>query len=281
MLIGGETIDSFCHRIFSNRNAVKSLKTIKYIGVDEISMVREYFYQMLIAVKYYNPDIKFIISGDFKQLPPVNDRINKVYERTRALFELSGGNKLLMSKCRRSNSELFNICENVSRGKQIDTSLFAFKNLTDLNVCFTNETRHQINKTCSERFIRKTKPEKILDYKGLSYDKNTSDFKVCIGMPVIARLNSKASGFCNNETFNVKDISDTEIMLNNDLKNEIKIPVEKFNKMFQLAFCITIHKSQGATFDTRYTIFEWDRLNTKLKYVALSRATSMEAIQIK
>ncbi len=50
--------------------------------------------------------------------------------------------------------------------------------------------------------------------------------------------------------------------------------------MFYVAFCITIHKSQGATFDKPYTIHEFDKLDNRLKYVAMSRATDTKLINI-
>ena len=43
---------------------------------------------------------------------------------------------------------------------------------------------------------------------------------------------------------------------------------------------ITIHKSQGASFNFPYTIHEWNRLNKRLRYVALTRATDKKFINI-
>jgi hypothetical protein len=43
----------------------------------------------------------------------------------------------------------------------------------------------------------------------------------------------------------------------------------------------TIHKSQGASFNNKYTIHEWNRLDRRLKYVALSRATNENNVKIK
>ena len=54
-----------------------------------------------------------------------------------------------------------------------------------------------------------------------------------------------------------------------------------FQHYFYVAYAITIHKSQGSTFDFSYTIHEWDKLDNKLKYVALSRATDKEYINIR
>lgn len=87
-------------------------------------MVKSFFYSILLTIKQYNPKIKFIISGDFYQLPPVNDSFTGNYEKSRALFELVDGNKLLLSKCRRSSDVLFKICESVKNGKIVDKAVF-------------------------------------------------------------------------------------------------------------------------------------------------------------
>ena len=94
ILINGETIDKFSYSYLNNSKAIKKLQSIQYIFIDEISMMRELFYSIFISVKYMFPEIKFIISGDFYQLEPVNDRSKFNYEYSRALYELVDGNKL-------------------------------------------------------------------------------------------------------------------------------------------------------------------------------------------
>ena len=54
----------------------------------------------------------------------------------------------------------------------------------------------------------------------------------------------------------------------------------EFTKIFNIAYCITVHKSQGATFDEAYTIHEFNQFDERLKYVALSRATDINLINI-
>jgi hypothetical protein len=102
---------------------------------------------------------------------------------------------------------------------------------------------------------------------------------ICNGMPIIARINNKKLDVINNETFNIDEIDDEFISISNEMKN-IKIPSGQFNRLFNMAYCITIHKSQGATFEGIYTIHEWGKLNTKLRYVAISRATCEDNVQI-
>ena len=43
---------------------------------------------------------------------------------------------------------------------------------------------------------------------------------------------------------------------------------------------MTIHASQGETFKDPYTIYDWYMLCDKARYVALSRGTKLENIQI-
>jgi ATP-dependent exoDNAse (exonuclease V) alpha subunit len=51
---------------------------LDYIFIDEVSMLGEVFYKFLMMIKKIRPDIIFIISGDYDQLSPVNDRISNI-----------------------------------------------------------------------------------------------------------------------------------------------------------------------------------------------------------
>jgi ATP-dependent exoDNAse (exonuclease V) alpha subunit len=60
----------------------------------------------------------------------------------------------------------------------------------------------------------------------------------------------------------------------------ITIQIDDFQKYFYPSYCITCHKSQGSTIDESYTIHEFNKMHHKLRYVALSRATKLENINI-
>jgi len=64
----------------------------------------------------------------------------------------------------------------------------------------------------------------------------------------------------------------------NLMKGDIKF--EEFQKMFYIAFCITVHKSQGSTFNHPYTIHQFELFDERLKHVALSRSTNKDLINI-
>ena len=65
-----------------------------------------------------------------------------------------------------------------------------------------------------------------------------------------------------------------------DEGREQEVPIPEFTKMFNVAYCITVHKSQGQTIDEPYTIHEFEQFDQRLKYVALSRSTDINLINI-
>ena len=91
LLINGMTINKFAYNYLNNSKSITKLKHIKYIFIDEVSMMRELFYSVFLTIKFYYPDIKFIISGDCYQLEPVCDRSNFNYKKSKALYELVDG----------------------------------------------------------------------------------------------------------------------------------------------------------------------------------------------
>jgi ATP-dependent exoDNAse (exonuclease V) alpha subunit len=257
----------------------ETLKFYKYIFIDEVSMMSEMFYKFFIVLKRMMPEIKFIIAGDFAQLLPVKDRIEDCnYKDSMALHELCDGNRLQLTKCRRSDATLFNMLlhENINNIKRKD-----FKSqMTNRHIAFTNKKRMEINKLMMDQTI-KNKKVKALELPGLEYDPNSQDVKLCPGMPVIARKNTKLLHIYNNETFTIKTIriKENEITVE-DEGREHTVPINEFTKIFNIAYCITVHKSQGQTIDEPYSIHEFNQYDERLKYVALSRATDINLINI-
>lgn len=287
--VNGKTIHKFLATTFNNKKSLKrKLHGIKYIIVDEISMVKELFYKVFLSIKRLKNDIKFIMCGDFRQLKPVNDRYDYDYANSPALFELCEGEKLELTKCRRADSIMFDLC-NPDTINQIDVTQFG-KLFTDRHLSFTNKKRIEVNKICMNKFIKsanekakqsKKKQPTVLKLTKLTYDNNSQDVELLAGMPIIARINRKPYDIANNETFIIKKINDKTIVIKSDVEDKTtSIPIIEFQKLFYLAFCITVHKSQGCTFDHPYTIHEWSLFDERLKYVALSRATKKEYINI-
>lgn len=286
-IINGTTIHKFVKQF-----KLKSFKEkkVEYIIIDEISMVPELFYKFFIVLKRALPEIRFIIAGDFAQLLPINDRVGDCdYKESFALNELCGGNRLQLSKCRRSDDIVYNMClpQNINKLKK---NYFSHT-FTDLHICLTNQKRIAINQIMidkkeeeyllsEEYLISNVKP---LCFPKLHYDNNSQDVKLFPGMPIISKVNDASYEICNNETFKIKGIlHNDELIIVTDDEYDITIPFDMFQKMFYPAYCITCHKSQGQTYDHPYTIHQFDHIyfDERLKYVALSRSTNVKYINI-
>jgi len=110
-------------------------------------------------------------------------------------------------------------------------------------------------------------------------DEHSQEVKLLKGMPIIARKTCDKLDIMNNETFTIIDVNDKYFkIITND--TPIEIELKQFQDLFHLAFCMTVHKSQGQTFKEAYNICEWDRYDERMKYVALSRATDKKYIHI-
>lgn len=288
-VVNGQTIHKFLAGAFNNKKSLmRKLDGINYIIVDEISMVKELFYKVFLSIRRLKPDIKFILCGDFKQLKPVNDRYDYNYENSPALYELCDGQRLELTKCRRADNIMFDLC-NPDTINNVDTTQFKNK-FADRHLSFTNRKRIEVNKICMNNFIKsanekakqtKKKQPTVLKLTKLTYDNNSQDVELLAGMPIIARINCKPYDIANNETFVIKSINDKTIVIKSDVEDKtVSIPIIEFQKLFYLAFCITVHKSQGCTFNHPYTIHEFNLFDERLKYVALSRATKKEYINI-
>ena len=137
-----------------------------------------------------------------------------------------------------------------------------------------------------QKELTRKKGKKALQLKKLYYDKNSQDVKLLAGTPIISRVNKKGMDLYNNETFVIKEIQHSNdnivVVDDEDESRVLDIPFNLFQRLFYVAYCITIHKSQGTTFDFPYTIHEWNhkRFCNRLKYVDLSRTTNLENINV-
>jgi len=280
--IDGKTLHKFFGIACNNKkpNLKGLLQHVNYIFIDEISMVKSVFYKMFLTLKKNNPHLKFIIAGDFHQLPPVNDG-DFEYADSYALHSLCDGCKLQLTKCRRSDDVMFNLCLSVLEGKEIQHHFG--KRSTYKNVCFTNRMRKHINKVCMSKWISEFKPKKVIHLSKNADDDQSQDMMLSVGMPIIANQASsgdKGLGVVNNETFDIIELNENDVVIQAVPTSEpITISHAQFVKSFYLAFAITCHKAQGDTFDEPYTIYEWARFpNVNMKYVALSRSSNKDHV---
>ena len=276
-IIGGQTIHSIYFKYQKNkRKLFEMLQDVKYIFIDEVSMMIKDFYQLFLLIQRTFPIIKFIIAGDFGQLPPVNDNWEGDYENSPAMNLLCGGNRIKLTQCRRADSALYNLCKEPNN---LIKSQFRLVAKTFLNLAYTHNTRKRVNRECMLRYLSENKCTNPVQLKKDPYNPKTQDVQLVKGMPIIAHVTNKKLGFMNSQTFTIQEINNEFLIITNG-DDTIKVNTSHFHKFFYLGFCLTVHASQGETFADKYTIYDWYMMCDKAKYVALSRGTNIANIQL-
>jgi hypothetical protein len=282
--IGGATIHSFLKMTPDGYISPKFLKVIKdryqYIIVDEISMITKDLWKRLCLLKQ-ETDIVFILLGDAKQCPPVeNEKIDNYFNHP-AVKYICNYNRNVLNVRKRYDAELYNILKDVY---VINTNKFPILE-TERNICYLNSTRIKINKFWND----KKKTEGDLFIAEDIFDEYTQDMYLYAGMPVIAKKTKRQGDellFANSETFNIGNIDEKYVSVcterpDEDGNKEMYVydcPIEDFRQYFLMNYCSTTHKSQGETIIENYTIYDWKHMCKKIKYTALSRAKKCEQV---
>jgi len=282
--IGGSTIHKFLKMTSEGYISPKLLKIIKeryeYIIVDEISMITKELWKRLCLLKQ-ETGITFLLLGDEKQCPPVEEEDIDNYFNHPAVKYLCNYNRNVLDVRKRYDEKLYNILKDV---KKVDVKKFGEEE-NDRNICYFNATRIRVNKKLNDKY----KKEGDLFICEDANDEYTQDMYVYVGLPVIAKK-SKRDGeellFANSETFVVGNISDEVISVWNERPNDESIkevyvydcPIGNFREYFLMNYCSTTHKNQGETIVENYTIYDWDYMSEKIKYTALSRAKCCEQV---
>jgi ATP-dependent exoDNAse (exonuclease V) alpha subunit len=146
-----------------------------------------------------------------------------------------------------------------------------------------------INQALMEKYQNKNsiKVEKV------KADPNSQNVILTEGMPLIGSKNNAKFQVVNNEQYTLYKINDTTLQIREKSAQEeakktkkaysgkeINVFPKMFQRLFYPAYCITTHKMQGETIKTPYSIHEFDKMDEKLKYVALTRATTKSHINL-
>ena len=275
-LINGGTIHSLYYKFKKSKKLLyKVLHDVQYIIIDEVSMMSHQFYQPFILLQRSFEKLSFIVSGDFLQL---HDSWTGDYKNSPALFQLCSGNRIQLTKCKRADNVLFNLCKNV---ENIHRFNFPVTKFTYKNIAYTHKTRMQVNENCMKKYQEEHNLPFIKIQKDIKNPK-TQDIILSKDMPIICYKTNKKLNILNSEIFFVHSVNkDTFSYINNE-NVKVELFNNNFHKYFYPGFCITVYGSQGETYNQDHTIYNWNftHFSDKAKYVALSRATHIDHIQI-
>ena len=273
---------------------IERMVHVRYLFVDEISMMHSWYYGLFHSVRRMFPVIRMFFIGDFKQLAPVCDVWDGDYAASSALHHLCDGHRLHLSHCRRSDDTLFRMY--MDDDYRSLPGRLPVTELTRLHLAYLHHTRIDENARCMEAFSQgaatKVVPKDPQDPK-------SQDITLFEGMPLVCYKTKKEKGhvvLAHSEIWLVAELGDDDKVtllrkveeVDRDAgKSQEEMPTldmayGELQGRFRPGYCITVHMSQGKTFRERYTIHNWDfkHMVGRGQYVALSRGKSANLVQI-
>ena len=309
--IRGRTIHGAL-RLVRGRISKKTIKMIekeyKYVFVDEASMVGRDLLRVLYELKRQT-DMKFLIVGDLRQLPPVEKELGRDdYFNTSVMKYLAGGQIVELRERKRYDEELWNVAESIWDGEKYIGQELPDGKYTKKNICYLNDTRKRVNAILNKKY--KTEDAVWLNQlmskdggedgeeEGI-LDDATQPMWLYVGLPVIARRNigdgEKEMELINNEYYTVKSVGEEVFCAcvrvdknGEEFEHVYAVKLEEFQRYFLMNYCSTVHKSQGETIAEEFTIWDWDMMSEmeddkevfgkKLRYTAVTRAKALKNI---
>lgn len=306
------TNEYFLSKVKKNYFAVKRIRYVDYLIIDEVSLISDKFLECLEYVcrkirglsEIPFGGIKTIIVGDFYQLPPVQDK----YCFESPIFDKIYQHKILLDKNYRvKNSKVFQqLLVNIRENKKLSTEELALiesripdktqkKKYIYPSLVSLKDTSNQINmkKLYKNKNVLNTfqaiieGPEFLIKQTNLE-----KELLLKKGCPVIYLKNSPELDIYNGSVGIVYSINDkcVKVKFKNNIIEiqphtiEIIDDNENVNTVTQiplsLAYAITIHKSQGQTLTQGSVLLDNTIFAPGQAYVALSRFTNLENVSI-
>jgi len=125
----------------------------------------------------------------------------------------------------------------------------------------------------------KAKKKKSIFIERNPEDLNSQDVRLMVGTPVLAVKTTKKLGLFKGDTFVVSKLE--PLTLKDTLsKEKIEISKEIFKSHFYVNYATTCHRIQGETITEPFTIWEWEKMDSRYKYTAISRTSSKSLINV-
>ena len=252
-------------------NKIKSYvkEGVKYIFVDEISMIPSWLWNVIAHVKEQYGFI-FTGCGDWKQLKPVDEE-NIDFENSWIVKYVFNNTSYELTKVWRFNdSRLLRDAHAASNGESINFSDYK-KEEYPLALCHTNDAVDAINKKWNDYYA--AQHTQIKEVTG--HDK--IKFKLYAGLKVMAYKSDNNYAFTNSQELVVTSFTETEFVVKDSKGVEMRLENKHLAK-FKPAFAMTVHKAQGSTFNCSISIYEYKSMKHDMLYVALTRATDFNNV---
>ena len=274
----------------TNNKTLTHLKKYKVFVIDEISMINASLWNKLMVLKKTTGAV-FILLGDYRQCPPIEDGREIDYFVHPYAKRLTNYNRCELTVPQRYDEKLWKWLEDFyEEGIEGDTIEKKKPNIIDIltrrNIVYLNKTRTKINVLCMAK-VSKAR-EKVLELECTDKDRKANekaeDALIYDGLPIMAIANNKDFEIINSEEFVIDRFDDNNIYVNgiDDDREELVVPLGLFHKNFVVNYAATTHKSQGATYTQGINVWDWNwmRDDRRIGYTAISRGKSTEQVWI-
>jgi hypothetical protein len=264
--------------------------------------------------------VQVVVIGDLFQLPPIKSKDSNPYYKTEYFFSSNVFKEVLFSKqakfielkkIYRQKSDVFvSILNNVRDGSITDEQLCLLNERcipVESDESYITITTHNVN----ANLINSIKYDKISSDETIynaeingefkdDFFKQLETVKLKLGSQVMVMKNNNKKGYYNGMIGVVEELEENSVFIKSKGLT-VKVDIETWDKQepklrggkiqmesvasfkqmpLKLAWAITVHKSQGLTFDN--VIADVDNsFDSGQVYVALSRCTSLEGLILK
>lgn len=309
-ILGDEIKDPKCIRtIHSLLNEIDKFLP-EYLIIDEASMVSLSLFARLLR-KFQGKHINIIMLGDLNQLPPIkygrpfediiNSKLLNIHILTKNLRVKGGVDDPIITNSTgivKSNNYIVSPAENfVVIDNRYDNFLFDIigSNCIEINniqehkfITAVNDDNIELNSVLSSMININKQGREIsclTNRKDVNGRKISIKMMYKLGDPVIFTKNGVYSGVSNGDEGIIKGFTSDHIIVDLGLgkNNNVRIPIYPgpnntlIIKHMLLAYCITVHKSQGSQWNNVYYYIKGSPskkfLNKRMTYTAITRAS--------
>ena len=285
---GGKTADYFVRKWIMQGQC----NGADYIWVDEISQADAGILTQLNKLLYLN--VKFLLSGDFNQFPPLFDSYRgppvseECFRQSNLLHTMADGNRLTLTTCRRSETTLFDFYRSlIPGGSRYDIPLeeavrdakreFAYNHPCRFNFVISHQKRRKVNRDLNRLWAP---PDAVFLKVRATKSSGGQDMYIWPGIQLFGNVTAERKGIRNHVLYTVDCIEKEKVRL-------VGLPhwysLEQVKKWLVLAYAQTYASCQGTECDGPVCLWDTSHIyfTRRHLFVGLSRAKDPAFIAIK